>query len=162
PRPRARSAWEDSEKFLRRRPEEAGRPRPPGPHRGGAAAARRCAAARGGGRRGSARRDPRGPRAARLRRGPPLSLRRARRLTRHGLVWYAAGQGTVRTVPTEHSLESIARLLARRRALPESLLRRAQSESKSRAAFLGTVLSMGVPEPDLVAMVAEQLGIPGV
>ncbi|MCA1827027.1 MAG: response regulator [Myxococcales bacterium] len=60
------------------------------------------------------------------------------------------------------SLEAIARLLAERRALPEPLLRRAQNESKSRAAFLGTVLSMGVPEPDLVAMVAEQLGIPGV
>jgi DNA-binding response OmpR family regulator len=66
------------------------------------------------------------------------------------------------TVGTEHSVESIARLLARRRALPESLLRRAQSESTSRASFLGAVLSMGVPEPDLVAMVSEQLGIPGV
>ena len=60
------------------------------------------------------------------------------------------------------SLESIARLLAERRALPEPLLRRAQNESKSRAAFLGTVLSMGVPEPDLVGMVAQQMGIPGV
>ena len=60
------------------------------------------------------------------------------------------------------SLEPIARLLAERRALPEPLLRRAQNESKSRAAFLGTVLSMGVPEPDLVGMVAQQMGIPGV
>ena len=60
------------------------------------------------------------------------------------------------------SLEPIARLLAERRALPEPLLRRAQSEAKTRAGFLGTVLAMGVPEPDLVGMVAQQMGIPGV
>ena len=61
-----------------------------------------------------------------------------------------------------HSLEPIARLLAERRALPEPLLRRAQSEAKTRAGFLGAVLALGVPEPDLVGMLAEQLGIPGV
>jgi DNA-binding response OmpR family regulator len=60
------------------------------------------------------------------------------------------------------TLEPIARLLAERRALPEPLLRRAQSEAKSRAGFLGAVLALGVPEPDLVGVVAEQLGIPGV
>lgn len=60
------------------------------------------------------------------------------------------------------SLEPIARLLAAHRALPEPVLRRAQSEAKSRAGFLGTLLALGVPEPDLVGMVAEQLGIPGV
>jgi DNA-binding response OmpR family regulator len=60
------------------------------------------------------------------------------------------------------SLEPIARLLAERRALPEPVLRRAQAEAKTRAGFLGTVLELGVPEPDLVGMVAEQLGIPGV
>lgn len=60
------------------------------------------------------------------------------------------------------SLDAISRLLAERRALPEPLLRRAQNESKTRAAFLGAVLRMGVPEPDLVGMVAQQMGIPGV
>ena len=60
------------------------------------------------------------------------------------------------------SLEAIARLLAERRALPEPILRRAQTEAKTRAGFLGTVLALGVPEPDLVAMVAQQIGIPGV
>ena len=60
------------------------------------------------------------------------------------------------------SLEPIARLLAERHALPEPLLRRAQSEAKTRAGFLGAVLALGVPEPDLVGMLAEQLGIPGV
>lgn len=60
------------------------------------------------------------------------------------------------------SLDAIARLLAERRALPEPLLRRAQKEAKSRASFLGAVLELGVPEPDLVAIVSEQLGIPGV
>ena len=60
------------------------------------------------------------------------------------------------------SLDSIARLLAERRALPEPLLRRAQAEAKTRAGFLGAVLALGVPEPDLVGLVAEQLGIPGV
>jgi DNA-binding response OmpR family regulator len=60
------------------------------------------------------------------------------------------------------SLEPIASLLAQRRALPEPLLRRAQNEAKTRAGFLGHVLALGVPEPDLVAIVAEQLGIPGV
>jgi len=60
------------------------------------------------------------------------------------------------------SLEPIASLLAQHRALPEPLLRRAQNEAKTRAGFLGRVLALGVPEPDLVAIVAEQLGIPGV
>jgi DNA-binding response OmpR family regulator len=60
------------------------------------------------------------------------------------------------------SLEPIARLLAARRALPEPLLRRAQNEAKTRAGFLGALLQLGVPEPDLVGVVAEQLGIPGV
>ncbi len=60
------------------------------------------------------------------------------------------------------SLEPIARLIAERRALPEPLLRRAQAEAKTRAGFLGAVQELGVPEPDLVGMVAEQLGIPGV
>ena len=60
------------------------------------------------------------------------------------------------------SLDAIARLLAERRALPEPVLRRAQNEARSRASFLGAVLQLGVPEPDLVGMVAEQMGIPGV
>lgn len=60
------------------------------------------------------------------------------------------------------SLDSIARLLAGRGALPEPVIRRAQAEATSRAAFLGAVLQLGVPEPDLVALVAEQLGMPGV
>jgi DNA-binding response OmpR family regulator len=60
------------------------------------------------------------------------------------------------------SLEPIASLLVQRRALPEPLLRRAQNEARTRAGFLGAVLGLGVPEPDLVAIVAEQLGIPGV
>ncbi len=60
------------------------------------------------------------------------------------------------------SLDPIARLLAEHRALPEPLLRRAQSEAKTRAGFLGAVLALGVPEPDLVGILAEQLGIPGV
>lgn len=60
------------------------------------------------------------------------------------------------------SLEPIARLLAERRALPEPVLRRAQTEAKTRAGFLGSLLAMGVPEPDLVGIVAEHLGIPGV
>jgi DNA-binding response OmpR family regulator len=60
------------------------------------------------------------------------------------------------------SLEPIARLIAERRALPEALLRRAQSESPTKSAFLGAVLELGVPEADLVAMMAEHLGIPGV
>ncbi|TMA13299.1 MAG: hypothetical protein E6J86_11140, partial [Deltaproteobacteria bacterium] len=60
------------------------------------------------------------------------------------------------------SLEPIARLLAERQALPEPLLRRAQSESPTRSAFLNRVLELGVPENDLVSMMSEQLGIPGV
>jgi len=60
------------------------------------------------------------------------------------------------------SLEPIAKLLAERRVLPEPVVRRAQSEAKSRAGFLGALLELGVPEPDLVALVSEQLGIPGV
>ena len=60
------------------------------------------------------------------------------------------------------SLEPIARLIAERRALPEPLLRKAQSESPTKTAFLGAVLELGVPEADLVAIMAEHLGIPGV
>jgi len=60
------------------------------------------------------------------------------------------------------SLDPIARLLAQRGALPEALVRRAASEASSKASFLGRVLELGVPEPDLVSVVAEQLGIPGV
>jgi DNA-binding response OmpR family regulator len=60
------------------------------------------------------------------------------------------------------SLEPIARLIAERGALPEPLLRRAQSDSPTKGAFLGAVLELGVPEPDLIAMMAEHLGIPGV
>src|SRR2546429_2094485 len=60
------------------------------------------------------------------------------------------------------SMEPIARLLAERRALPEPLLRRAQTESATRTAFLNAVLELGVSEPDLVGMMAEHLGIPGV
>ena len=60
------------------------------------------------------------------------------------------------------SLEPIARLIAERRALPEPLLRKAQSESPTKTAFLSAVLELGVPEADLVAVMAEHLGIPGV
>src|SRR5919201_1879696 len=60
------------------------------------------------------------------------------------------------------SLEPIARLLAERQALPESLLRRAQAESPTKAAFLDAVLELGVAENDLVSMMSEQIGIPGV
>src|SRR2546423_1619554 len=60
------------------------------------------------------------------------------------------------------SLEPIARLLAERQALPEALLKRAQGESPTRSAFLDAVLELGVPEADLVSMMSEQLGIPGV
>jgi len=60
------------------------------------------------------------------------------------------------------SLEPIARLLVARRALPEPVLRRTQAEAKTRAGFLGALLDLGVPEPDLVGVVSEQLGIPGV
>src|SRR5438128_1600791 len=60
------------------------------------------------------------------------------------------------------SLEPIARLLAERQALPEALLKRARSESPTRSAFLDALLELGVPETDLVSMMSEQLGIPGV
>jgi DNA-binding response OmpR family regulator len=60
------------------------------------------------------------------------------------------------------SLEPIARLIAERNALPEPLLRKAQSESPTRSAFLSAVLDLGVPETDVIAMMAEHLGIPGV
>ena len=60
------------------------------------------------------------------------------------------------------SLEPIARLIAERQALPEPLLRRAQTESPTRSAFLNKVLELGVAENDLVSMMSEQLGIPGV
>jgi DNA-binding response OmpR family regulator len=60
------------------------------------------------------------------------------------------------------SLEPIARLLAERNALPEAVIRRAETQSATLAAFLGAVLDAGVQEPDLVALMAEHLGIPGV
>ena len=60
------------------------------------------------------------------------------------------------------SLEPIARLIAARRALPEALLRKARDESPTKSAFLAAVLELGFPETDLVAIMAEHLGIPGV
>jgi DNA-binding response OmpR family regulator len=60
------------------------------------------------------------------------------------------------------SLEPITRLLAERRVLPEPVLRRAAGEAKSRAGFLNQLLQLGVPEPDLVGLISEHLGIPGV
>jgi DNA-binding response OmpR family regulator len=60
------------------------------------------------------------------------------------------------------SLEPIARLLAERQALPDALLRRAQSESPTRSAFLSRVLDLGVAENDLIMLMSEHLGIPGV
>jgi DNA-binding response OmpR family regulator len=60
------------------------------------------------------------------------------------------------------SLEPIARLIVERRALPEPLLKKAQSESPTRTAFLNSVLDLGVGEADLVQIMAEHLGIPGV
>ena len=60
------------------------------------------------------------------------------------------------------SLEPIARLLTERNTLPEAVIRRAQSQSATLSAFLGTILDAGVPEVDLVAVMAEHLGIPGV
>jgi DNA-binding response OmpR family regulator len=60
------------------------------------------------------------------------------------------------------SPEPIARLLAARRVLPAPLLRRIEGESKTKSVFLGAVLKAGVPEPDLVSLLSEQLGVPGV
>jgi DNA-binding response OmpR family regulator len=60
------------------------------------------------------------------------------------------------------SPDPIARLLAARRALPDPLLRRLESDSKTKGAFLGAALQAGVPEPDLVSLLSEQLGVPGV
>jgi DNA-binding response OmpR family regulator len=60
------------------------------------------------------------------------------------------------------SLDPIVRLLTERKTLPEAALHRAQSQSATTAAFLGTILDAGVPEVDLVAVMAEHLGIPGV
>ena len=60
------------------------------------------------------------------------------------------------------TVEAIARLLVQRSALPEPQIRRAADESKSKASFLAAVLDLGVPEPDLVAIAADQLGMPGV
>jgi DNA-binding response OmpR family regulator len=60
------------------------------------------------------------------------------------------------------SLEPIARLIAERRAIPEPLLRKAQSQSPTKSAFLTAVLELGFPETELVAIMAEHLGIPGV
>src|SRR5438067_1993878 len=59
-------------------------------------------------------------------------------------------------------LESIARLLTQRGVLPEPVLRRAASEAGNKATFLGSVLKLGVPEPDLVGAIAQDLGMPGV
>src|SRR5260370_6288048 len=56
----------------------------------------------------------------------------------------------------------MAGLLAQRGLLPEGVLNRAQGEATSGAGFLGALLDLGVPEPELVALMAEQLGIPGV
>jgi len=60
------------------------------------------------------------------------------------------------------SLEPIARLIAERRVLPEALLRAAQNDSPTRTAFLNAVLELGISENDLVEVMAEHLGIPGV
>ncbi len=60
------------------------------------------------------------------------------------------------------SLEPIARLIAARRSLPEPLLRKVQEESPTKTAFLTALLELGFPETDLVAVMAEHLGIPGV
>jgi len=60
------------------------------------------------------------------------------------------------------SFEPIARLVAERKALPDALLRKALRESPTKAAFLNAVLELGVPERDLVAMMAQHLGIPGI
>ncbi|HZX94575.1 MAG TPA: response regulator [Myxococcales bacterium] len=57
---------------------------------------------------------------------------------------------------------SIARLIAARRVLPEPVVQRLQGESKTRTSFLGAVLRAGVPEPDLVSLLSEELGMPGV
>lgn len=60
------------------------------------------------------------------------------------------------------SLEPITRLLLQRRVLPEPLLRRTQKEATSRADFLGSLLRLGVSEPDLLGVIAQQLGLPAV
>ena len=60
------------------------------------------------------------------------------------------------------SLEPIARLLAERQALPDALLSRAQSESPTKSSFLAKVLDLGVAETDLIMLMSEHLGIPGV
>ncbi|HET7788216.1 MAG TPA: response regulator [Myxococcales bacterium] len=60
------------------------------------------------------------------------------------------------------SFEPIARLLAARGVLSEPLLRRIEGESKTKGAFLGAALKAGVPEPDLVSLLSEELGVPGV
>ena len=46
--------------------------------------------------------------------------------------------------------------------LPEALLRAAQNDSPTRTAFLNAVLELGISENDLVEVMAEHLGIPGV
>ncbi|TMA29041.1 MAG: response regulator [Deltaproteobacteria bacterium] len=60
------------------------------------------------------------------------------------------------------SVEPIARLLAQRGTLPEAALQDAAARAKSPADFLGSLLEQGVPEPDLVGVMAEHLGMPGV
>ncbi len=60
------------------------------------------------------------------------------------------------------SPDPIARLLAARRVLPDPLLRRLEGKSKTKTAFLAAALKAGVPEPDLVSLLSEQLGVPGV
>jgi DNA-binding response OmpR family regulator len=59
-------------------------------------------------------------------------------------------------------LDPIARLLVQRGVLPEPLVQRALASAKTRAAFLAELLLLGVPEPELAAVVAEHLGMPGV
>src|SRR4051812_22800398 len=58
--------------------------------------------------------------------------------------------------------EPIARLLVERKILPESAVKKAAAEARSVGSFLGGLLELGVPEPDLVGVVADHLGIPGV
>lgn len=60
------------------------------------------------------------------------------------------------------SLEPIVRLLAERNLLPEDLLQSAQSQATSTSSLLGAVLDLGVAEHELVSLMAEHLGIPGV
>src|SRR5438067_805803 len=60
------------------------------------------------------------------------------------------------------TLDPIALLLTQRGMLPESVVKRVAAESRSKAAFLGGLLELGIPEPDLVGVIADHLGMPGV